>query len=719
MSLMDSSNTALYSSLLERGRELHRLLLNARDWSKIDLHHQHHDPAKNLALYKRSSSNTGTQLPALKAVALVEGYSENLGAVLKSTKGRDWDTLFDQHELLARVDPETSITRYGMRPVRSSPRDFVLLTHSSTARSTHLHIAVSLPSNQQPVKAGYVRGHIDLLTWLIEPDSDEDCYSPTTSSCSYKHNFVSQHHSLLSTAPRLRVSCTLLLDPRHALYSSSYLTWLTSELPKSVALVCEYLGRRGFPPHISHWGSRVNIDGELWNEADEFEVSWSLNNSAIGKFGEPDNDSSRSVHNIHSAGHHPREDGNKTDTDTDDDSGVGYEDGSREIEVRLDARRWTGLEVTLKSTSSHRLLDPELIDVRQDHEGGIVIRAGWWSSHSTNNSNTNHPCILNCRRGVCNLGTVLVNGDLQDLSEFMSVSVQSCGGNGIGIRPGSSTWEEEIREALDSPMVGQLLSYPAQWERGMDMDALLSPSHNGSRRRRPGRPRAMSANHVVLSSSRSISSGGRWFPRFRRSPNSRATDGLESKDDLSTPLQSSSSSTAEDMLGDLASRGILTPSSSLRAKIMPRRFSLSSVLWRPNNNGSSSNQGERNESVVKQQGGSMPPPSDEQAEEVNDQDSVATELPESVIWAVPRETRRFYSVIEIIIVAMAALAAGVILRVLYKVFRFNSTLLLGRWRFPFPIENHVHDNAVAAAAMAQLVEGVNGGMLVGGMLPGG
>ncbi|TPX30393.1 hypothetical protein SmJEL517_g06045 [Synchytrium microbalum] len=607
------------SVLLERGRELHRLLLNARDWSKVDIR----DTSLNIQLYRRNAPN---QQVAVRVSTTVEAHAASLGSVVSSLKGRDfWDTLFDEHELISRIDPETSIVRYGMRPVRgSSPRDFALLMHSSTARSTHLCVAVSIPMGHHATRPSHVRGHIDLLTWLIEPDYDDT--KPST---------------LLSTAPRLRVSCTLLMDPKHSLFSSSYLQFLYAELPKSVALVCEYLNRRGFPPHLSHWGSRVKIDTEQWNEAGEFEVVWSSNSA---------NSSNRTRR---------PEDGEEAGTDDDDDSGVGYEDGSRELEVRLDARRWTGLELTLKA--GDRLLDPELVDVREDNEDGIIIRAGCGDASAT--------CVLKCRRGICNLGTVMVNNDLRDLSPEILLPLSPT----TDTPPESSTWEEDIREALDSPMVGQFLSYPAQWERGMDVDT------------RKRRPRAMSANHIQ-------ERGRTWFPRFRKSPG-KGSHSSSSKE------VSADGEEGQDAVTDLPAGASLSRSGSLKSKVTPRRFSLSSVLWRPNNTNS------------------VPTPASEIIEsapsadlETGPETPTVNNEPDTPIFAVPRETARFYSIVEVLMMALAALIIGIIFRIGWRLFVLASLVFLA------PLRWLPHQD-IDQAAMAQLVAGVDGGMLMGGLLP--
>ena len=116
--------------------------------------------------------------------------------------------------------------------------------------------------------------------------------------------------------------------------------------------------------------------------------------------------------------------------------------------------------------------------------------------------------------------------------------------------------------------------------------------------------------------------------------------------------------------------------------------------------------------------GSTSTPEVEEVEERDDQDSIPSELPESVLFAVPRDTHRFYSMIEIIIVALLALVVGVILRFLCRVFGFSSIFLLGPWRLPLPIENEVYnDDDVAAAGMAQLAGGVDMAMVLGGMVP--
>ncbi|KNC99881.1 uncharacterized protein SPPG_09267, partial [Spizellomyces punctatus DAOM BR117] len=265
------------------------------------------------------------------------------------------DSIFDEVEVMERLDARTSLQRLTMSKMLSrfelepniflvkvvrimnrfdtySARDFIVITQTVATSTTFVSLSTSVPfSVDSPawMKAvlPYIRGQINLFAWVVERAAEWD---------------------------GLKITCMLDTTPDTGFGPASDCEIVVNQIPRSVGAAADHLRNKGFLPYILDYASYVRPLGETYD----------LKNGTYGLQWEVLDASTPSEPNFSHLG----QSGTSIVS-----SGSSFVQPM--VEIRIDYRRWVkaGEGLDLKFEANGRSTSEISVEVAIDSEGGWKI----------------------------------------------------------------------------------------------------------------------------------------------------------------------------------------------------------------------------------------------------------------------------------------------------------------------------------------------------------
>ncbi|TPX66163.1 hypothetical protein SpCBS45565_g04687 [Spizellomyces sp. 'palustris'] len=331
-----SSPSRTHADLLGRAHDLYRTLISAPNWQQQTIDGQEAvDGLQSFRVYRRAAPSSVSFKVVARVLDGKDGIAlrpRNFGAVLSGSSGRPWDSIFDEVEVMERLDARTSLQRLTMSKMLSSARDFIVITQTVATSTTFVSLSTSVPfSVDSPAwmksVLPFVRGQINLLAWVVERAAEWD---------------------------GLKITCMLDTTPETGLGPANDCEIVVNQIPRSVGAAANHLRNKGFLPYILDYASYVRPLGETYD----------LKNGTYGLQWEVLDASTPSEPSFSHLGQ----------------SGVSIlSSGSSSlqpmVEIRIDYRRWVkaGEGLDLKFEANGRSTSEISVEVAIDSEGGWKI----------------------------------------------------------------------------------------------------------------------------------------------------------------------------------------------------------------------------------------------------------------------------------------------------------------------------------------------------------